>query len=96
NTLDDDFNTPAALAILHEWARTGALDELRRGLDVFGLGSLGDRREAPPDVVALAEDRVVARAAGSYADADRLRDEIADLGWEVRDVGAGYELVPRP
>ncbi|HEU5278923.1 MAG TPA: cysteine--tRNA ligase, partial [Gaiellaceae bacterium] len=47
NTLDDDFNTPAALAILHEWARTGALDELRRGLDVFGLGSLGDRREAP-------------------------------------------------
>ena len=29
--LEDDFNTPAALAILHEWARTGALDELRRG-----------------------------------------------------------------
>jgi cysteinyl-tRNA synthetase len=96
NALEDDFNTPAALAILHEWARTGALDELRRGLDVFGLGSLGDRRDAPSDVVALAKARVVARAAGSYAEADRLRDEIADLGWEVRDVGAGYELVPRP
>jgi cysteinyl-tRNA synthetase len=96
DALEDDFNTPAALAILHEWARTGALDELRRGLEVFGLGSLGDRREAPPEVVALAEGRVVARAAGSYAEADRLRDEIADLGWDVRDVGAGYELVPRP
>jgi cysteinyl-tRNA synthetase len=96
NALEDDFNTPAALAILHEWARAGALGELRRGLGVFGLGSLGDRRDAPSAVVALAEARVVARAAGSYADADRLRDEIADLGWEVRDVGAGYELVPRP
>ena len=96
STLEDDFNTPAALAILHEWARTGAHDELRRGLEVFGLGSLGERREAPPEVVALAEARVVARAAGRYADADRLRGEIGDLGWEVRDVGAGYELVPRP
>src|SRR5215211_1695136 len=93
NALEDDFNTPAALAILHEWARAGALDELRRGLDVFGLGSLGDRQEAPPKVVALAEARIVARAAGSYAEADGLRDKIADLGWEVRDVGAGYELV---
>ena len=30
-----------------------------------------------------------------FAEADRLRDEIADAGWEVRDVGEGYELVPR-
>ena len=49
--LEDDFNTPAALAILHEWARTGALEELRRGLDVFGLGSLAERAQAPPEVV---------------------------------------------
>ena len=31
----------------HRWAREGALDELRRGLDVFGLGALGDTVEAP-------------------------------------------------
>src|SRR5262245_54576395 len=84
--LEDDFNTPAALAILHEWARTGALDELRRGLDVFGLGSLGDRREAPQEVMELAEARVRARAAPDFEEADRLRDEIARNGWEVRDV----------
>ena len=35
--LDDDFNTPAALAILHEWRAAGWTDELRRGLGVFGL-----------------------------------------------------------
>ena len=93
--LEDDFNTPAALAILHEWARTGALEELRRGLDVFGLGSLAERAQAPPEVVALAEARIGARASRDFAEADRLRDEIAAHGWEVRDVAAGYELVPR-
>ncbi len=93
--LEDDFNTPAALAVLHDWARTGALDELRRALDVFGLGSLAERDEAPPDVVALAEARQAARAAKDFAEADRLRAAIGDAGWEVRDVAAGYELVRR-
>jgi cysteinyl-tRNA synthetase len=95
--LEDDFNTPAALAILHDWARAGAVEELRRGLDVFGLATLGVRQGAPSEVVALAEARLVARAAGDYAEADRLRDEIAAAGWEARDVARlpGYELVPR-
>jgi cysteinyl-tRNA synthetase len=93
--LQDDFNTPAALAILHEWARSSALDELRRGLDVFGLGSLGEQREAPAEIVSLAEARVAARGARDFGEADRLRDEIASRGWEVRDVGERYELVPR-
>ena len=93
--LEDDFNTPAALAILHDWARTGALDELRRGLDVFGLASLGEMSTAPADVVALAEARMTARARRDFAEADRIRGEIAGLGWDVRDAGGGYELVPR-
>ena len=95
DVLEDDFNTPAALAILHDWARTGALDELRRGLDVFGLASLGEMSTAPADVVALAEARMTARARRDFAEADRIRGEIAGLGWDVRDAGGGYELVPR-
>jgi cysteinyl-tRNA synthetase len=95
DALEDDFNTPAALAILHDWARKGALGELRRGLAVFGLGSLAEEQAAPDDVVALADARVLARAAEDFAEADRLRDEIASLGWDVRDAGDGYELVPR-
>ena len=53
--LEDDFNTPAALALLHEWAREGALDELRRGLDVFGLASLARAEVAPTEVVEVAK-----------------------------------------
>jgi len=93
--LEDDFNTPAALAVLHDWARSGALDELRRALDVFGLGSLAEEDEAPPEVVALAEAREAARAAKDFAEADRLRAAIGDAGWAIRDVGARYELVRR-
>ena len=94
--LDDDFNTPAALALFHRWAAEGALDELRRGLAIFGLASLAERVEAPEEVVAQARARASARAAGDYAESDRLRDEIADLGWEVRDTPGdpGFELVP--
>src|SRR3954466_872571 len=36
--LDDDFNTPEALAVLHEWRRASELELLSRGLSVFGLG----------------------------------------------------------
>ena len=95
--LEDDFNTPAALAVMHEWARIGALDELRRGLAIFGLESLGAAEAAPAEVVALAEARVAARGAKDFAEADRLRDAIADAGWEVRDVADApfFQLVKR-
>jgi cysteinyl-tRNA synthetase len=90
--LDDDFNTPAALALLHGW-RDHEL--LRRGLDLFGLGSLAEQESAPPEVVALADRRERARAARDFAEADRLRVEIEGLGWDVRDEPGGYRLVRR-
>jgi cysteinyl-tRNA synthetase len=89
-TLDDDFNTPAALAVLHEWRDH---DLLRRALEVFGLGSLGAGEEAPPEVVELAEHRLAARATRDFELADRLRAEIEALGWELRDEPGGYRLV---
>jgi len=79
--LDDDFNTPAALALMHQWARDGALDELRRALDVFGLSSLYGREDASDEVVELGRRRHEARKAGDYLEADRLRDEIQQHGW---------------
>src|SRR3954451_11733518 len=51
---------------------------------------------APPDVVALAEQRAAARAERDFTTADRLRDEIAAAGWLVADVGAGFDLRPKP
>jgi cysteinyl-tRNA synthetase len=93
--LEDDFNTADALAVLHGWRSTGALDSVRRGLDLFGLGGLAERAEPPAEVAALASARAEARAGGDYAEADRLRGQIEAAGWEVRDVAGGFELVPR-
>ena len=81
--LDDDFNTPEALAVLHEW-RDHEL--LLRALDVFGLASLAESEEAPAELVELAERRFAARKARDFAEADRLREEIVAAGWEVRDI----------
>ena len=92
--LDDDFNTPLALSILHAWRSAGELELLARGLAIFGLG-VEEAGAAPDEVTTLAEARQKARAEGDYARADELRAEIDALGWEVQDVPEGFRLIPK-
>ncbi len=94
--LDDDFNTPAALAMLHAWRSAGEVELLRRGLGIFGL-DVAEAGDAPADVVGLAEERQAARAARDFGRGDELRAEIERLGWEVQDVAEPpyFRLVPR-
>ena len=93
--LDDDFNTPEALALFHDWRARGETASLRWGLELFGLGDLPEAVLAPAGLVALAEKRKEARAGRDFDEADRLRGEIEEQGWEVRDVADGFELVPK-
>ena len=90
--LDDDFNTPEALALMHEWRRSGRYGELVRALSLFGF--VARRPEPPDEIVRLAELRQQAREDKDFAEADRLRDEIATFGWQVRDVADGFQLLP--
>ena len=93
--LEDDFNTPEALAVMHGW-RDHEL--LRAAFGVFGLESLAEVEDAAPaDVVELAERRKAARDADDFGEADRLRAEIEGAGWEIRDIAVepGYRLVRR-
>jgi cysteinyl-tRNA synthetase len=94
--LDDDFNTPAALALLHEWRAAGQVDLLRRGLGVFGLAVEEGTDEVPDEIRRLAEQRSEAREARDFDRADELRSEIEKRGWEVQDVADGFRLVPKP
>ncbi len=103
-----DFNTAEALGELFGWIReanrraeagleTGDAD-LREMLGVLGLAGLLDADSGDgPDAgaVALLADRDAARLARDFAEADRLRDALADRGWDVRDGPGGSELVPR-
>ncbi len=90
--LDEDFNTPEALAIMHGW-RDHEL--VRRGLELFGLGALAETADAPAEVADLAQRRQQARADRDFGEADRLRAEIESAGWIVRDVDDGFRLVPK-
>jgi len=45
------------------------------------------------EVLALVEQRMLARANKNWAESDKLRDKIASLGWTVQDSKDGYKLV---
>jgi cysteinyl-tRNA synthetase len=66
-------------------------------LDLVGLGSLAESGEERPDPAALEllEARNQARESKDWGRADEIRDQLAELGWEVRDGAEGARLVPR-
>ena len=103
DALAEDFNTPEALAVVFNWVRKAnsdperaGSDDLREMLSVLGLDNLLDTEAvAPPaQVLELLEARERARDARDFAAADRLREQIGALGWEVRDTPGGAEVLP--
>jgi cysteinyl-tRNA synthetase len=102
DALADDFNTPRALAELHAWLKGASAiegpgnEDLREMLTCLGLESLleaAEAEEAGEEALALMNEREEARADRDFERADELRDQLAALGWEVRDGADGPELV---
>jgi cysteinyl-tRNA synthetase len=102
--LADDFNTPRAMSEVWGWVTeankssepVGGAD-LAEMLDILALANLLELDEvlAPPKAVALLDARQSARAEKDWTAADRIRDELSEIGWEVRDGPDGPELLPR-
>ena len=93
--LDDDFNTPKALARLFEanWRDDRERDAVIEVLEVLGLGGLAREEQAPPELWEKARERDAARAERDFDRADKLREEIEEGGrWEVRDTGSGTAI----
>ncbi len=75
-------------------------EQLAAGAELFDvmtdvLGILYNRKKAdeiPSEVLALAEERAAARKAKNFAEADRIRDEIAALGWQIKETRQGTEI----
>lgn len=102
--MDSDLNVSAALAVIFEamaesrrlgiW-RGDPLRELKKFVstvrNVFGCFD-PEAEEIPAEVRSLIDQRATARAEKNFAESDRLRDEIAALGWEVRDGSDGQTV----
>jgi cysteinyl-tRNA synthetase len=105
--LEDDMNTPRALAALFEISReanrsdapaerTELAARLRASADMLGL--LGadpeqwftaDAELGPEDIERRINERSEARARRDFAEADRIRDELASLGIAIEDGEGG-------
>jgi cysteinyl-tRNA synthetase len=100
--MEDDLDTPAAMAVLFDVERranrdsddaaAAAVFEMAAAL---GLELHGDVGEVAADAVALARERDAARAAKDWARADALRDQLQAMGYEVTDTPDGTSLRPR-
>ena len=104
--LDDDLNTPLAVAALFD--ALSAANSLADSGDEFSalalassvnalFGSMGLSLLASSDEVdetskALVTARDAARSEKNWAEADRLRDELVSLGWVVEDSSSGTQI----
>jgi cysteinyl-tRNA synthetase len=103
--LDDDLNTPLAVAELFDAVSTAnALDdegdhagvELAMAVAVLfaalGLSVVSAVHDADEEIRALVSARDQARSQGKWSEADRLRDELVARGWVVEDSSAGTRI----
>jgi cysteinyl-tRNA synthetase len=104
DSLADDFNTPRAMAALfdlvaegHRRPLAGAHSVLAWMLELVGLAALSiSEGEAPgAEAEGLMQEREAARAARDFERADKIREQLASRGYEVRDTPQGPRLVRR-
>lgn len=105
--MDDDMNISGAMAAIFDTVHAGnkamaevpmsgkqalAVSNLWKELDTV-LGLLIPQGEDVSDEVSeLLEARTVARTEKNWAESDRIRDRLAELGWTVKDTPEGPKL----
>ena len=99
--VNDDLNLPKAFAALFALVRdTNAhgggpvLSVFRRMDEVLGVIFFGKsaKAEVPADVQAMLDARAEARSQKNWAESDRIRDALAEMGWLVKDSKAGQTV----
>lgn len=94
--MDNDLDTPKALALIWEIVKDPTItpeDKKATILDfdtVFGLG-LNDMQDEiiPEEIIRLVEEREQARNNKDWGESDTLREQIKELGYEVKDTENG-------
>ena len=96
--MDDDLQTPQAVALLFDLVRranggdAAAAAAAREICAAVGLELRGDVDDADPEALALARQRDEARAGKDWAAADSLRDRLQSMGYVVQDTPDGTRI----
>lgn len=105
--MDEDLNISAAWGSIFNWVRdtnrllarnqvspslaAAALSAWQSIEKVLGIGEKPPT-EAPPEIVALLEQRQFARKAKDFKRADSIREELKAMGWVIEDTPQGPRL----
>jgi cysteinyl-tRNA synthetase len=104
DAMDDDLNTPLALAIFHQLAKeinkymekNSNRDILKKSLetfnkfsDVLGLKFETEKTELTKEVEDLIKQREQARKANDWQTADEIRSKLKDMGILIEDTDKG-------
>ena len=105
--LDEDLNISGAWGAVFDWIRevnrrlaehslspTAAetsLTEWNKIDSVLGIGAKNEI-EIPPEITALAENRVATKKSKDFKRADEIRDELKVKGWTIEDTPKGPKL----
>ncbi len=109
DVMNDDLNTADALSKLFELVTAiniegkeqskQALEYTAKIFDELAdvLGILYNRNtdEVPAEVKALVEERTAVRKEKNWTRADQIRDELANLGYEVKDTPQGPQIIKK-
>ena len=108
NALDDDLDTPKALAVLFIWIKKmnkkieeielsseialSGLNFLNAVDDIFGI--IPPQIEMPANIQGLVNKRILARENKDWNESDRIRGELYNLGWKIEDTPDGSICKP--
>jgi len=100
--MNDDLNTPRALALMWDMLKdtsVSPIDKKETLLEfdkVFGLdlesAAAAEKATIPPNILEIAKRRDDARKSKDWQEADKIRKQIEELGYGVKDVDEGVEI----
>ena len=98
--INQDLNMPKAIALLWELLDSDFSPADKKATaqffdQIFGL-KIDHLEEVniPRDVLLLAQQRLKMKQQKRFEEADRLRDQITELGYRVADMGNHFEITP--
>jgi cysteinyl-tRNA synthetase len=95
--INDDLNTPNALQVLWRLVRdekaTGKINTIKKIDEILGLDLLKvEEVKIPKKVSELVKKRNEAREKKDWKSADKIRDEIKNLGYSIDDTSEGTKI----